>query len=90
MEIDIEKLANAKEATLRIRHQFSREGGEIDCITKLCYDGGIIGRMSTHVSNGDASDMERMREMHVNYFIGTLERQKYEVKVNGDKISISR
>ena len=90
MAINLEKLTDVKEATLHVEHKTSRDGGEMDCLSKLYYDDEIIGRMSAHISNSDTSDMERLRKMHLDYFVGTLERQKYKVKVSGDTISISR
>ena len=90
MTINLENLTDVKEATLKIKHQFSREGGEMDCVTKLYHDAGIIGRISAHISNSEASDMKRLKEMHLKYFAETLEEQKYKVRVEGNTISISR
>jgi hypothetical protein len=90
MAINLEKLADVKEATLHVEHKTSRDGGEMDCLSKLYYDDEIIGRMSAHISNSEASDMKRLKEMHLKYFAETLEEQKYKVKVSGDTISISR
>jgi len=90
MGLNLEVLEGCTEATLQIRHKSSRSGMDLSLVSKLCLDGQVLGRISSHVDYSGNGDTDMLKKSHVDYFVEILRDSKYKPDVSGNTIKLTR